>query len=111
MDSPLGELTESSLLLLDHPSHDPSSFLGTFEEDYPAGIETNIIASHASQWKPFSFTYFSTADLTTSTTISVAALNQKQRAEKLEGEILSEDHEDQDIDLQRGLPGEYQVNV
>jgi hypothetical protein len=49
--------------------------------------------------------------LTTSTIISVAALNQKQRAEKLEAEILSEDHEDQDIDLQRGLPGEYQVKV
>jgi hypothetical protein len=45
MDSPLGELTGSSLLLLDHACHDPSSFLGTFEEDYPAGIETNIIAS------------------------------------------------------------------
>jgi hypothetical protein len=45
MDLPLGELTGSSLLLLDHPSYDLSPFLGTFEEDYTAGIETNIIAS------------------------------------------------------------------
>jgi hypothetical protein len=45
MDSPLEELTGSSLLPLDCPSHDLSSFLGTFGEGYPAGIETNIIAS------------------------------------------------------------------